>query len=213
MGLTVLVADGDPQVVARLGDLLRARGVTVVAVAGLGREIVHLSRQHSPDVLIVDPGMGDLGGMDVVQEVGRSQPGTAVLVFTARDDDEAVVAAVRAGARGYLLKCAQDDDIVRAVRGVAAGEAIFGQRVAPLIISLMARSGPTPPRSALPTLTARERGVLDLVATGMGNSAIATRLRIAPKTVGNVIYSAVAKLGVPDRAAAIARMRGSGGCR
>jgi DNA-binding NarL/FixJ family response regulator len=210
--LTVVVADDHPGVVGHLRGLLSSvAGITVVGAAASGREAVRLALRHNPDVLVLDLRMRELTGVEAIRAVRRCAPHVAVLVFTACEDDESVLTAVRAGARGYLLKCAQDEDIIRAVRGVAAGEAIFGQSIAPRVINLMADPRTAQPVPPLPALTARERAVLDLLVAGMGDAAIAARLQITPKTVGNVIYSAVAKLGVPDRAGAIARVRSTGG--
>jgi DNA-binding NarL/FixJ family response regulator len=154
--------------------------------------------------------MSEVSGIEAIREVLRAVPGMAVLVFTACEDDESVVTAVRAGARGYILKCASDDDIVRAVRGVAAGEAIFGQNIARRVMSLLANPHAAAP---LPMLTRRERELLGLLADGYGNAAIAARLQLAPKTVSNQVSALVSKLGVPDRSAAISRVRAIGDCR
>jgi DNA-binding NarL/FixJ family response regulator len=132
-------------------------------------------------------------------------------VFTACDDDESVLTAMRAGVRGYILKCAADEDIVRAVRGVACGEAIFGQTIAHRVLSLLVE----PPATAqpLPALTDRERELAGLLAAGHGIATIAHQLGRAPKTVSNQISALVSKLGVTDRSAAISRVRAVGGCR
>jgi DNA-binding NarL/FixJ family response regulator len=130
-------------------------------------------------------------------------------VFTTCDDDESVFNAMRAGARGYLLKGAEQDDIVRAIRGVAAGEAIFGASIARRLTELMTRQV-RPDRHPFPELTAREREVLELIAAGRSNAAIAQELYLAPKTVRNNISMIFAKLGVADRAQAIVRARQAG---
>jgi DNA-binding NarL/FixJ family response regulator len=207
-----LVADDHPGVVGHLRGLLSpVPGITVVAEAAGARDAVDLALRHRPDVLLLDLRMSDGSGIDVIREVHREAPRTAVLVFTACDDDESVLTAMRAGVRGYILKCAADEDIVRAVRGVACGEAIFGQTIAHRVLSLLVE----PPASAapMPVLTARERELAALLAAGHGNAAIARRLERAPKTVSNQVSALVAKLGVADRSAAISRVRAIRDCR
>jgi DNA-binding NarL/FixJ family response regulator len=206
--LTVVLADDHPVVRSGLRALLSSvDGITVVAEATTGREAVDETVKHRPDVLLVDLQMPDLNGIAATREVLQSAPEVAVLVLTMFHDDESVVSAMRAGARGYILKGAGQEDIVRAVRGVAAGEAIFGQNVAHRVLDLLAT-----PRTAepFPDLTVREREVLDLVAAGLGNAVIARQLHLAPKTVSNHISAIFAKLRVVDRAAAIVRAREAG---
>ncbi|HEU5474091.1 MAG TPA: response regulator transcription factor [Actinophytocola sp.] len=208
--LTVLVADDHPGVVGHLRGLLTAApGITVVAQASTGPEAIELARRHRPDVLVLDLELPD-GGIAVIRELTE----TAVLVYTARADDDSVLTAMRAGARGYLLKDADDpagEHMVRAVRGVAAGEAIFGQSIAARVLQLLANPEPTAP---LPDLTDREAALLDLLAEGYGNAAIAARLQLAPKTVSNLISTLVAKLGVSGREAAVsAGLRSSAAAR
>jgi DNA-binding NarL/FixJ family response regulator len=209
--LTVVVADDHPGVVGHLHGLLSAvPGISVVASAVGGREAVELALRHHPDVLVIDLRLSGKSGIDVIREVLRAAPGLAVLVFTACEDEESVMTAMRAGVRGYILKCASDADIVRAVRGVAAGEAIFGQNIARRVIEMLARPQTAAP---LPVLSVRERELLDLLASGLGNAAIAARLQLAPKTVSNLISALVAKLGVTDRRAAVRRVRTLDDCR
>lgn len=206
----MLVADDHPGVVGHLRTLLSGvRGITVVAEAANGREAIDLALRHRPDVLVLDLRMTEVSGVETIREVLRELPGIAVLVFTACEDDESVLTAMRAGARGYILKCAADADIVRAVRGVAAGEAIFGQSIANRVLSLLLN----PVAATLPSLAPRERALLDLLADGHGNAAIAARLQLSPKTVSNQVSALVSKLGVPDRRAAISRVRAIGDCR
>jgi DNA-binding NarL/FixJ family response regulator len=206
--LTVVLADDHPVVRSGLRALLSSvDGITVVAEATTGREAIDATIEHRPDVLLVDLQMPDLNGIAATREVLQSVPEVAVLVLTMFHDDESVVSAMRAGARGYILKGAGQEDIVRAVRGVAAGEAIFGQNVAHRVLDLLAT-----PRAAepFPDLPVRDREVLDLVATGLGNAVIARQLHLAPKTVSNHISAIFAKLRVVDRAAAIVRAREAG---
>jgi DNA-binding NarL/FixJ family response regulator len=162
---------------------------------------------HRPDVLVLDTALpgGHVDG--VVREVLRATPGTAVLVFTAADDEDTVIASVRAGARGYLLKNSADDGIVRSVTGLAHGETIFGPGIADRLIS---RIGSRPARfqAMFPELTAREQDVLELVVAGMGNTAIAAQLHLSPKTIANHISVIFGKLRVTSRAEAIELAKG-----
>jgi DNA-binding NarL/FixJ family response regulator len=206
--LTVVLADSHPVVRGGMRALLAAvNGIDVVAEAGTGRDAVRETVQHRPDVLILDLRMADQGGAATIRDVRRAAPGTAVLVFTQADDDESVFSAMRAGARGYLLKRAERDDIVRAIKGVAAGGAVFGSPIAERLVDLF---GPGSGRAPFPELTTREREVLDLLAAGMPNSAIARRLTLASKTVSNHLSAIFAKLQVSSRAAAIVLARQAG---
>lgn len=206
--LTVVLADSHPVVRGGMRALLAGvGGIDVLAEAGTGREAVRETVQHRPDVLILDLRMAGQGGAATIREVRRAVPGTAVLVFTQADDDESVFSAMRAGARGYLLKRAERDDIVRAIKGVAAGGAVFGSPIAERLVELF---GPGGNRAPFPELTTREREVLDLLAAGLPNSAIARRLQLASKTVSNHLSAIFAKLQVSSRAAAIVLARQAG---
>lgn len=209
--LSVVLADSQPVVRDGMRALLSAADgidrIDVVGEAGTGRDAVRETVQHRPDVLILDLRMADQGGAATIREVRRAAPGTAVLVFTQADDDESVFSAMRAGARGYLLKRAERDDIVRAIKGVAAGGAVFGSPIAERLIDLF---GPGGNRAPFPELTTREREVLDLLAAGMPNSAIARRLSLASKTVSNHLSAIFTKLQVSSRAAAIVLARQAG---
>jgi DNA-binding NarL/FixJ family response regulator len=207
--LTVVLADSQPVVRDGMRALLAGvGGIEVVAEAGTGRDAVRESMQYRPDVLILDLRMADQGGAATIREVRRAVPGTAVLVFTQADDDESVFSAMRAGARGYLLKRAERDDIVRAIKGVAAGGAVFGSPIAERLVELFGPGGGN--RAPFPELTGREREVLDLLAAGLPNSAIARRLSLASKTVSNHLSAIFAKLQVSSRAAAIVLARQAG---
>ena len=163
---------------------------------------------HRPDVAILDLQMPGQDGFAATREIRRVAPDVAVLVLTMSDDDDSVFAAMRAGARGYLVKGAEQEEIGRAVRAVASGEAIFGPGVAQRVLRFFAT--PVPVADPFPQLTAREREILDLLAAGLANSAIAVRLGLSPKTVANHLSSIFAKLQVADRAQAILRAREAG---
>ena len=207
--IRVVLADDHPVVRAGLAALLSSLPeVEVVAVASNGREAVREVVTTRPDVAVLDLQMPELDGFAATRELGRVAPDVAVLVLTMHEDDDSVFAAMRAGARGYLVKGAEQEEIERAIRGVAAGEAIFGPGVAQRVLGFFS----APPVSAepFPELSTREREILDLLAAGLPNAAIATRLSVAPKTVANNVSAIFAKLQVADRAQAIVRARDAG---
>jgi DNA-binding NarL/FixJ family response regulator len=211
--VNVVVADDHPVVCGGLRALLTtADGITVVSESATGRNAVQEALLHRPDVLITDLRRGCPDSIAVIRDVVRSVAGVRVLVFTTVEDDRSVIAAIRAGARGYIHKCAPQEDVLRAIRGVAAGEAVFGPRIAGRLADLV--SGPTGAASVpFPELTARERQVLDLIAAGTLNYTIARRLQLASKTVENHVSAIFAKLQVTGRAEAIVRARDAGlGC-
>ncbi|QKG25925.1 LuxR family two component transcriptional regulator [Actinomadura verrucosospora] len=204
-----MVADDHPVVRGGLRALLGSiDGFEVAGEAEDGHGAVREAVEHGPDVLVMDVRMPGLDGIEATRRIGRVAPGVAVLMLTMYEDDDSVFEAMRAGARGYLLKGAQQDDIARAIRAVAAGEAIFGPGVARRVLGYFA----APPSAAepFPELTARERQVLDLIAAGRANAEIARALAIAPKTVANHISAIFTKLRVADRSAAIVRARRAG---
>lgn len=206
--LSVVLADDHPVVRGGLRALLsEVDGITVLAESGTHPDAVASALAHAPHVLIVDLPMRGPDGVALIRSVLREVPGLAVLVFTSSEDDESVFNAMRAGARGYILKGAEQSDIVRAIRGVAAGEVIFGARIAAKLTELMMRQVQPDP---FPELTSREREILNLLADDLGNAAIAHRLDLAPKTVRNNICTIFAKLGVADRAQAVLRARAAG---
>ncbi|MBB3084099.1 LuxR C-terminal-related transcriptional regulator [Geodermatophilus sabuli] len=206
----VVVADDHPVVRAGLRALIaNADGMTVVGESAAGRDAVRETLLHRPDVLVTDMRRGCPDSLAVIRDVARSVTGVGVLVFTMVDDDRSVVAAIRAGARGYVVKCAPREDVLHAVRGVAAGGAVFGSRIADRLADLVSGSAGRP-SVPFPQLTARERQVLDLIAAGAPNSAVARRLQLAPKTVGNHVSAIFNKLQVGGRAEAIVRARDAG---
>ena len=207
--IRVVLADDHPVVRAGLAALLSSLPeVEVVAVASNGREAVREVVTTRPDVAVLDLQMPELDGFAATRELGRVAPDVAVLVLTMHEDDDSVFAAMRAGARGYLVKGAEQEEIERAIRGVAAGEAIFGPGVAQRVLGFF--SAPPVSTEPFPELSTREREILDLLAAGLPNAAIATRLSVAPKTVANNVSAIFAKLQVADRAQAIVRARDAG---
>ena len=183
--------------------------VEIVGAAETGLRAVELAEQLAPDVILMDLRMPDLDGIEATRRLSRSAPATAVVVLTMFEDDDSVFAAMRAGARGYLLKGAEQDEIARAISAAAAGEAIFGPEIAQRIIAHFA-SGAGSTAATFPALTEREREVLEMVAAGKGNATIAHELMISLKTVRNHVSNIFTKLQVSDRSAAIVKARQAG---
>ena len=205
----VLIVDDHPIVRDGLSALLSSvDGMEVAGVATTGREAVRDTISLRPDVVVMDIQMPDLGGVEATAQIARGAPSVAVLMLTMFEDDDSVFAAMRAGARGYLLKGAESDDIVRAIRAVARGEAIFGPGVARRVLTYL--TAPPAIEAPFSELTDRERQVLDQIAEGLSNAAICARLGLATKTVSNHISNIFAKLQVVSRAEAIVRARDAG---
>ncbi|MGH3357713.1 MAG: response regulator [Nocardioidaceae bacterium] len=208
--LRVLIADDHPVVRDGLVALLASvPGYDVVAQVGTGTDAVREAVLHTPDVALLDLQMPGLDGFGATMEIARVAPRVGVLVLTMHEDDDSVFAAMRAGARGYLVKGATQEEILGAITAVARGEAIFGPGVAQRVLALFA-AGPTVAEPAFPELTRREHEILDLLAGGLGNAAIADRLSLAPKTVANNVSSIFVKLRVAGRPEAIVRAREAG---
>jgi DNA-binding NarL/FixJ family response regulator len=209
MTVRVVVADDHPIVRDGLRVLLDSLpDMELVGEATTGREAVRSAVVDRPDVIVMDLRMPDLDGATATAEICRTAPDVAVLVLTMLDDDDWVFAAMRAGARGYLVKGASQQEIVRAITAVAAGEAIFGPGVARRVLRYFA--APLAAQPAFPELSPREREVLDLIAAGVANADIAKRLFLSPKTIRNHVSSIFTKLQVADRAQAIVRARAAG---
>ncbi len=184
-------------------------GIEVVGEAADGREAVEVTRSLRPDVVLMDLHMAGVDGIESTRRITAEVPDTAVLVVTMLDDDASIFAAMKAGARGYVLKGADQDEVRRAITAVAGGEAIFGPTIATRVLQLLSR--PTAPSAeAFPQLTGRERQVLEHVATGANNVAISRYLNLSPHTVANHVSSILMKLQATDRAEAIIRARDAG---
>jgi DNA-binding NarL/FixJ family response regulator len=206
--IRVLLADDHPVVRRGLAALLETLdGIDVVAQAGSGDDAVREVSLSRPDVVVMDLRMPGVDGVEATRRIVKSYPKTAVLVLTMFDEDAMVADALRAGARGYLLKRAEQAEIERAIRAVAAGDAIFSSEVAGRVLGAVTADREAP---ALAPLSPREREVLDIVATGATNSAIAHRLGLSPKTVGNHISAIFLKLGVATRAEAVVIAKDAG---
>jgi DNA-binding NarL/FixJ family response regulator len=206
---TVVIAEDHPVFREGLVSVLEDHGFDVVGVAASGPDALDLVDRERPDVVVMDLQMPGLGGIEATRRLATSHPGTAVLVVTMNSDDESVFAALRAGARGYLVKEADSEDIARAVASVARGEAVLGARVSGQVLA--AASGLTPAAEApFPQLTAREREVLEAVARGWDNARVGRHLGVSEKTVRNTVSTVLAKLPAATRAEAVARARDAG---
>lgn len=207
--IRVLLADDHPVYRDGLAGLLGATtDLTVVGQASTGRRAVTMAESLTPDVVVLDLNMPELNGVDAARQIVATAPHTAVLILTMYDDDALVFQAMQAGARGYVLKSADPDTILAAVRSVARGEAIFGtalaQRLSHWFGTMDGNRGP------FAALTPRENQALELIARGWGNPAIAERMGVSAKTVRNLVSNIFTKLQVADRAQAIAKARDAG---
>ena len=205
----VLIADDHPLFREGMrGRLDRMGDIEVVGEASGGDEAVRLSRELEPHVVLMDIKMPGLNGIEATREILRTNPRVGVLMLTMFEDDDSVFAAMRAGARGYLLKDSGGEGVVHAIRAVTSGEAVFGPGVAERIIGFF--SIPRPAQRALPELTEREEEILALVARGKSNQEIAAQLFVSVKTVRNHVSNILLKLQVADRAQAVIRARDAG---
>jgi DNA-binding NarL/FixJ family response regulator len=204
----VLLADDHPVFLGGLRALLDSTpGVEVIGEAATGDGAVAAATDRQPDIVVMDIQMPGLNGIDATREIVARSPHVGVLILTMFEDDDSVFAAMRAGARGYLLKGSAPHDVVRAIETVARGEAVFGPAIARRLFDFFAKSSAAYP---FPQLTEREREVLDLLAQGRSNSDIARRFVISAKTVRNHVSNIFTKLHVADRAQAIIRARDAG---
>ncbi|MEV5963422.1 response regulator transcription factor [Kribbella sp. NPDC051952] len=213
MTIRVVLADDHPVVRDGLEVLLGSvDGISVVGVAENGSEAVRAAVTLKPDVLVMDIHMPGVDGVAATQEIARAAPSVGVLMLTMLDDDETVRAAVRAGAAGYLLKGSSQQQIVRAIQAVAAGDSILGSGVARQVLDAASGRVSAPP-DPLEALTPRERQILELLAGGSSTTMMASRLALTTKTVNNNLSVIFGKLGVANRteAALLARRAGLGG--
>jgi DNA-binding NarL/FixJ family response regulator len=208
--IRVVVADDHPVVRDGLRALIEATpGIELVGEATNGDEAIELARAVRPDVVLMDLAMPGRHGIEATREIASNGWAPAVLILTMFGDDESIFAAMRAGARGYLLKDADHDELRRAIEAIGSGEAIFGAGVAQRMVGFFARAkalGVQP----FPDLTDREREVLEELAQGASNATIGMRLGISLKTVRNHVSTILGKLMVVDRAQAIVRAREAG---
>jgi DNA-binding NarL/FixJ family response regulator len=210
--LRVLVVDDHPLFRDGMRGLLDSVADTeVVGEAANGEEAIAQARAHQPDVILMDLNMpGALNGIEATRAILHDSPRANVLVVTMYEDDESVFAALRAGARGYVLKGASQAETLRAIRAVGNGEAIFGPGVAARVMRFFATPPPATAARLFPELTEREREVLRLIAQGQTNEHIADHLVLSLKTVRNHVSNICGKLQVADRTQAVIRAREAG---
>ena len=182
----------------------------VVGEAATGKEVVERGDELRPDVVLMDIQMPQINGIEATRRILDANPDVGVVGLTMFEDDDSVFSAMRAGARGYVLKGADPSEILKVVRAVAGGEAYFGPEIARRLVDFFSTPKVTSSEEALPELTARERDILSLIAQGYSNANIAARLFVSPNTVRNHITHIFAKLQVTDRAQAIIRAREAG---
>jgi DNA-binding NarL/FixJ family response regulator len=207
--LSVLIVDDHPIFRRGLRALLASHaGLRLIGEATSGPEAVRLAAELRPDLILMDLQMPGGDGITAIRRITAVQPESRILVVTMFDDDESVFAAMRVGARGYVLKDMDDEDLARALLAVGNGEAIFSAAIAGRMMRFFDQRPAVP--TLFPELSASERKVLELIAQGESNQAIAERLALSPKTVRNYISNIFAKLQVADRAQAIIKARDAG---
>jgi DNA-binding NarL/FixJ family response regulator len=209
--IRILIADDHPVFRYGLRALLSAEPTTeVVGEATTGEEVIAEAMILQPDVILMDVNMPGVNGIEATRRIVAALPHVNILVLTMFDDDDSVFAAMRAGARGYLLKGSEGEETVRAIGVVNSGEAIFSPSIASRLMQYFGASRPISPPQLFPELTEREREILTLIAQGYTNPAIAEKLVLSPKTVRNHVSNIFSKLQVAGRAEAIIRARNEG---
>lgn len=209
--IRVLIADDHQLFRDGLKALLHSAPDTEVAgEAATGKEAVQLAAESQPDVVLMDLQMPDMDGIEATRHIVHTSPHIKVLMVTMFEDDQSVFAAMRAGARGYVLKGAKHDEMLRAIRAVSSGEAIFSPSIAARMMDFFATSRSVIPEKVFPDLTDREREILILIARGESNADIADALTISIKTVRNHVSNIFSKLQVADRAQAVIQAREAG---
>ncbi len=208
--LRILIAEDHP--LFRKGMVFLLSSVPefeVVGEAATGEEAVTRAAELRPDVILMDLQMPEVNGIEATKRILQDSPSVRILVVTLFEDDDSVFAALRAGARGYVLKDADEEEMILSIRAVSRGEAIFSPAIAERVLAYFASPMPAPPQ-AFPSLTDREREILNLIAQGHPNPSIAKELSLSTKTVGNYVSNIFTKLQVADRAQAIIRAREAG---
>lgn len=209
--ISILIADDEPAFRSGLRALLKS--VDVLALVGdaeTGGEAIRLAAELQPDIILMDINMPGDNGIEATRRILHASPHIGILILTMFEDDDSVFAAMRAGARGYLLKGALKAEILRAIQTVGGGGVVFGAAIAQRMMRYFAGVKPVESSDLFPELTDREREILNLIAEGLNNSDIAQRLTLSSKTVRNHITNIFSKLQVADRAQAIVRARDAG---
>jgi DNA-binding NarL/FixJ family response regulator len=209
--LRVLIADDHPLFRHGIHEFLNlAPDIEVIGEATSGEEALAQAEALHPDVILMDVNMPGVNGIEATRQILRDYPHIRILVVTMFEDDGTVFAAMRAGARGYILKDAEKENILRAIQAVGNGEAIFSPTIATRLIDFFTTQASILPKEIFPSLTEREREILQLIARGKSNAEIAHELSLSPKTVYNYVSNILSKLQVADRAQAIIRAREAG---
>ena len=213
MERTIRVLIADDHAVYRWGlrTLLGSEpDLEVIGEAATGKEIVERAAELRPDIILMDIQMPGMNGIEATRRIIEANQEIGVIILTMYEDDDSVFSAMRAGARGYVLKGAHPSEILKVLRAVADGEAYFGPEIAKRLMNFFSAPKPASPEEAFPELSSREREILDLIAQGHSNAKIAARLFISPRTVSNHISHIFTKLQVADRSHAIIRAREEG---
>jgi DNA-binding NarL/FixJ family response regulator len=208
-----MIADDHPVFRYGLHALLGAHPATVcVGEAESGEEALLLARAVNPDVILMDINMAGLNGIDTTRRIVEERPEVGILMLTMQEDRSSILAAMSSGARGYIVKGAGTEEIVRAIQTVAEGGIVIGPAVASIVLDTIGNRTDSTPATPhpFPELTMREREILELVSAGLTNASISQRLFLSPKTVRNHISTVFSKLDVHDRGQAIVRARDAG---
>ena len=209
--LRILIADDHPLFRKGMRTLLTATADTeVIGEATTGQEVIELAATLQPDVILMDLQMPEVNGIEATRQILQTSPHIRILVITLFEDDASVFSALRAGARGYVLKDAREEEMLRAIRSVGSGEAIFSPTIPTRLMDFFSAPQTAVPKEIFPTLTEREREILQWIARGSSNSEIARELALSVKTVNNYVSDIFSKLQVADRAQAIIRARDAG---
>jgi DNA-binding NarL/FixJ family response regulator len=185
-------------------------GIDLVGEAATGQAAITQAEELHPDIVLMDIQMPGVNGIEATRRIVHTSPHIGVIIITMFEDDDSVFAAMRAGARGYVLKGADQDEMLRTIDAVARGEALFGPAIATRLMAFFTNRAPAASPDLFPELTLRERDILALIARGYNNTAIAAELTLSLKTVRNHVSNIFSKLQVADRAAAIIRARDAG---
>jgi len=209
--IRILIADDHPLFRHGIRELLNLTpDIQVVGEATTGEEAITQAEALHPDAILMDINMPGVNGIEATRRILHNAPHIRILVVTMFEDDATVFAAMRVGARGYVLKDAEKENILRAIQAVGNGEAIFSPTIATRLIDFFSTQSSALPKEIFPSLTERERGILQLIARGKSNAEISRELSLSPKTVYNYVSNILNKLQVADRAQAVIRARDAG---